>query len=112
MGVFTVAGKNEMLDASTIALVALFNGDPEAAGTEVSTAGAVYARQSTTMTAASGGSIVITADVVFGVPSGATVNYVAYYNAGGTILLAKDPVTEETYGGDGYYTVDTSTFTI
>lgn len=112
MGVFTVAGRNEMLDASLIALVGLFNGDPEAAGTEISGGSPAYARQSIVMTAASGGQIQVTDDVVFNVGSGSTINYVAFYNAAGTVLLGKDSVAEETFASQGTYTLDTATFII
>lgn len=112
MGVFTDAGKNEMLDASTIAQAALFNGDPSGAGVELTGGTPAYARQTITMVAAAAGQVQITADAVFDCPAGATVNYVAYYDAGGTTLLAYDDVTEETYGAQGTYTLDTSTFTI
>lgn len=112
MGVFTTAGKNEMLDASTIALAALFNGDPSGAGTELSGGSPAYARQSITMTAASGGQIQITTDAVFNVPAGATVNYVAFYDSGGTTLLAYDDVTAESFGAQGTYTLDSMTFAI
>lgn len=109
MGVFTNAGKNEMLDASTISHAALFNGDPAGAGTEIA-----GARQTISMTAASGGEIVITIDENFAIAQGETVNYVGYYTAltGGT-LLAKDAVTAEgPYGDAGEYVLEGSTFTL
>ena len=112
MGVFTDLGKNEMLDASTISYVALFDGNPSSGGTEVSGGSPAYARQSITMTTASGGSIVVTTDAVFDVPSGATINYVAFYATNNTTLLAYDDVTEEVYGGQGTYTLDSSTFSL
>jgi hypothetical protein len=113
MGVFTDAGKNEMLDASTITHAALFNGDPSGAGSEVTGGAPAYARQAITLPSASGGSIVVSTDATFDVPSGATVNYVGYFTAitGGT-LLAYDDVTEETFGAQGQYILDSSTFSI
>ena|SRR6056297_2935830 len=110
---FTDAGKNEMLDASTITHAALFNGDPSGAGTELSGGSPAYARQAITMTTAASGQIVVSADATFDVPSGATINYVAYYTAltGGT-LLAYDSVTEEVYAAQGEYILDSSTFSI
>lgn len=112
MGVFTDAGKNEMLDASSIALAALFNGDPSGAGTELTGGTPAYARKTVTLGSASAGQIVVTADAVFDVPAGATVNYVAYYDVSGTTLLGYDDVTEEVFGGQGTYTLDTQTFAI
>ena len=110
---FTDAGKNEMLDASTITHAALFNGIPGGAGTEISGGSPAYARQPITLGAASGGQIVVSADATFDVPAGATVNYVAYYSAltGGT-LLGYDDVTEEVYAAQGEYILASSTFAI
>jgi len=113
MGFFTNVGKNEMLDASSINQVALFNGDPSGAGVEISGGSPAYARQATVMTAASGGQVVITADATFDVPSGATINYVGYFNSAAPgVLLAYDDVTQEVYGSQGQYIVDSSTFSI
>ena len=108
---FTDAGKNEMLDASSITHAALFNGDPSAAGSEIS--GGSYARQPITLGSAASGAITVNTDATFDVPSGSTVNYIAYYDAltGGN-LLAYDDVTEETYGSDGQYILDSSTFSL
>jgi hypothetical protein len=109
MGAFTTAGKNEMLDASSITHAALFNGDPESGGTPIA-----GARQACTLIAASGGSIIVTADATFAIASGETVNYVGYYDAltGGN-LLAKDDVTAEgPYGSAGDYVLESSTFTL
>lgn len=105
MGVFTNDGKDEMLDGSTIALAALFNGVPGGGGTELTGGSPAYARKAVTLTAASAGSMSITADTTFDVPTGATVNYVAYYETGGTTLLAYDDVTQEVYGAQGEYKI-------
>ena len=121
MGVFTDTGKNAMLDegvgvsgtTAKITHAALFNGIPGGGGTELSDGGAGYARQPITMVAASGGAVTITADATFNVDSGDTVNYVGYYTdlTAGT-LIAYDDVTQEVFGADGQYILDSSTFTI
>jgi hypothetical protein len=65
------------------------------------------------MVSASAGEIAITADAVFNVPAGATVDYVAYYDAAtGGNLLAYDDVTSEVFGSQGTYTLDSSTFSL
>ena len=109
MGVFTTAGKNEMLDASTIAYAALFNGDPESGGTALA-----GARQAVTMAAASGGSITNATTVTFDVAAGETVNYVGYYTAltGGTLLAKDDLTAEGPYGANGQYELQSSTFAL
>ena len=104
--------KNSMLDTSNIAIVALFNGNPLAAGTEITGGTPAYSRQSITMVAASSGTIVVTADIVFDVPNGATVNYVAFYDSGGTNILGTDDITEEIFDAQGVYTLDSCTFGI
>lgn len=113
MGFFTDLGKNEMLDASTITHAALFNGDPSSGGTEITGGSPAYARQPITMVAAAAGAVSIIADATFDVPAAATVNYIGYFTAltGGT-LLAYDDVTQEVYGSQGQYILDSSTFSI
>lgn len=116
MGVFTNTAKNSMLDSLEVnynLYAALFNGDPSGAGVEVTGGSPAYARKAITMAAAAGGQIQITADSVFDVPAAATVNYVAYYDASTAgNLLAYDDVTEEVFGAQGTYTLDSQTFSI
>lgn len=110
---FTTAGKNTMLDACGITYAALFHGDPESGGTEISGGSPAYARKSVTWASASGGSKAASNQPVFDVPSGATVDYVAYYTAssGGT-LLAKASVSAEVYGAQGTYTLTSETLSL
>lgn len=102
----TDAGKNIALDdlGASATHVALFNGDPSGAGTEIS--GGTYARQSVTWNAASAGNLDSSNAPTFDVPAGATVNHIAIYTAatGGT-LLAYRSVTAETFSSAGTYTV-------
>lgn len=110
---FTTAGKNTMLDAMGITYAALFNGDPESGGTEITGGSPAYARKSVSFSAASGGTKNASNQPVFDVPNGATVSYVAYYNAssGGT-LLAKAVVTTEVFGAQGTYTLTSEAFSL
>ena len=116
MGSFTNTAKNTMLDAleSTYTIyAALFNGQPSVAGVELTGGSPAYARQAVTLAAAASGQILVTADETFDVASGSTVNYIALYDAvtAGN-LLAEDDVTEETYGAQGQYILDSQTLTI
>lgn len=108
---FTTNGKNQMLNNFGITHAALFDGDPEGAGTEC--AGGGYARQAVTFAAASGGSKAASGSAVFSVPSSFTVAYVAYYTAssGGT-LLAKHDVADQAFASAGTYTLTAQTFSV
>jgi len=116
MGTFTDTAKNVMLDAleSTYTIyAALFNGQPSGAGTELTGGSPAYARQAITLPSASSGQIAETADLTFDVPSGSTVNYVGYYDASTNgNLLFEDDLTEETYGAQGTYVLDSTTLSI
>jgi len=110
MGVFTVAGRNEMLDASSIAYAGLFDDDPEGAGVPVG-----GARQAVDLSGgAANGTISITAQKTFDITAGETVAYVGYYDlATGGTLLAKDDLTNTgAYSADGQYILESSTFTL
>ena len=113
MGAFTNTAKGTMLLATGVTHASLWTGDPSAGGTEITGGTPAYARVAVTLASPSNGQIVITADAVFNVPAGATVNYVGYQNAltAGT-LLAYDDVTAETFASQGTYTLDTQTFSI
>lgn len=113
MGAFTTAGKNTMLDAFGITYAALFNGDPSGAGTEITGGSPAYARKSVTFSSAANGAKAASNQPVFDVPNGATVNYVAFYDAssGGT-LLAYDDVTTEVFGAQGTYTLTSESFSL
>ena len=107
----TTAGQNGAADgvASLATHLALFNGDPEGAGVEISGGSPAYARKSVTWPAASGGSVAASnVPIAFDVPSGATVDHWALYTAltAGT-LLAAGTLTSETYGAQGTYNVNT-----
>ena len=77
--------------------------------TEISGGSPAYARKSIAFNAASGGSIDDSTAPVFDIPAGAVVNAVGYYDAStsGT-LQAFDDLTEETFAGQGTYTLSDS----
>lgn len=113
---FSITAKNTMLDALETAYTlyaALYNGDPAGAGVEITGGSPAYARQLVTMASAASGSIVIATDETFDVPAGATVNYVALFDAltAGN-LIASDAVTEEVYGAQGQYIVTDQTYSL
>jgi hypothetical protein len=111
MAEFTNAAIHPMLDwltgKTTPAAVAtryitVFNGDPTSGGTEVIntiSGSANRVNMTTAMAVASGGSAASNADITFtnSAVAGATVNYVAEYDAitGGN-LMAYTPVTSKT----------------
>lgn len=111
MGVFTDNGKNEMLEASTIGLVGLFFGDPEAGGTELDEL-TVYERKPITLGPAVDGIITVNQAIVFDIPSGSVINYVAFFDGTGTTLLGKDDIIQETYASAGTFTITSAVFRV
>ncbi len=77
-----------------------------ATGTELTGGSPAYARQAVTWTTASGGVIRPTANLTFNIPAGATVGGWRGYSAstGGT-NYGGDDLTNETYAGQGEYTL-------
>lgn len=113
MGVFTQAGKNEMLNASSISHAALFNGVPGAGGVEASGGDPAYARKALSIPAAAGGQRNSTTPVTFDVAATAVVNHVGYFDAAvDGNLLAYDEVVEEVYGAQGQYVLSSSLLAI
>ena len=104
MGTFTTSAKNTMLSALTINNASLHSADPGATGTSELTGGTpAYARIAPTFNAAASASRALNANLVFDVPAGATVAYVGYWN--GATFLGSDPVTNESFAGQGTYTL-------
>ena len=95
--------KNAMLTslAGVAVKLALLNGS----SVELSGGSPAYARKDATWGTASGGAISMTNDPVFDVPAGSTVAYVRVYNTAGTVQYGDFPITNETYGGQGTYTL-------
>ena len=94
--------KNLMLDelAETVTHVALLD------DTDTEISGGGYERQTVTWNSASDGEITASNEPTFDVEGGTTVSKVAFFDAltDGTQYAVND-VTDETYGGDGTYTV-------
>ena len=115
---YTTAGKNLMLDALRgvnpsvgLAYASLHTASPGESGTSEVTGGSpAYARKAITMAAASGGQIAASNQPVFDVPGGTTVTHVGFWSAvsGGTFLGYAD-VTDESFAGQGTYTLTSST---
>lgn len=106
---YSTAGKNKMLNALAPATLSLHSADPGDTGaSELSGGSPAYARKAASYGAASGGSKASSAAVTFDVPAGATVAYVGHWDSS-SVWLGGDAVTQETFAGQGTYTVDTDT---
>lgn len=78
----TTSGKNQLLDAWDITHGTLHSGFPGDAGSnELSGGSPAYARQAATFGAAASGSRALSGNLTFNVPAGATVRWVAWFNA-------------------------------
>ena len=111
----TTDGQNAAADgvAAVYDYLALFNGDPEGAGTEISGGAPAYARQLITYNAASGGQKTASGSPVasFDIPAGADVTHWALYDAStaGTLGLAGSFGATESFGSQGTFNVNTLT---
>lgn len=109
------AGKNAVLNGGIAAITSLsLHTDAYAAGGGASTSEATggtpaYARQACTWAAASGGAVALAGPEVFDVPAG-TYRRVGLW-AGATYAGDAD-ITDETFAGQGTYTVSAGTITI
>lgn len=102
MGTFTTNAKNTMLDALTITHASLHSADPGSGGaSELAGGSPAYARIAPTFNAAAAAARALNADLTFDVPAGSTVAYVGYWS--GATFLGSDPVTNESYTGQGTY---------
>lgn len=109
--VFSNDGKNSLLDglAADAAWMSLHTGNPSTTGANEVTGGSpAYARKSVTWAAASGGALTSTNSQVFDVPSGTTIQYIGLWSAAtnGT-FYGHVTITNETFAGQGTYTVAT-----
>lgn len=109
------AGKNAILDGGIDAITALsLHTDAYAAGggtsgSEATGGSPAYARKTPSWAPASGGAVALSAAVVFDVPAG-TYRRVGLW-AGATYAGDAD-ITDETFAGQGQYSVDAGTITI
>ncbi|MFE3461383.1 hypothetical protein ACFXKD_27885 [Nocardiopsis aegyptia] len=103
-----------VLDAGATELVqvSLHTADPGVTGaSELS--GAPYARKTATWDPASGGTLPTAAAILFDVPGGNTVRWAGLWAADGTTWRGGLPLsTEEPYGSDGTYSLDTIELTM
>ena len=113
----TDSGLNDAVDGATTNMdyLALFDGDPSGAGTEISGGSPAYARQLVTWGAATGGvGTVSDTPHTFDIPVGATVSHYAWYTAvtGGTQKgYGALSASEGPYGAQGTYDVTAATLT-
>lgn len=112
--VLTNNGKNVKLDAlrSAVTHLSLHSADPSTTGANELTGGSpAYARKAVSGgSAASGGSVLISANLTFDVPAGSTVAYCGMWSAStaGTYYGHFD-VTDEIFAGQGTYLLTTGT---
>jgi hypothetical protein len=95
--------------------VALFVGDPQGAGAEVSTSGTAYARQSGAFTI-SGGNATNTSAIEYpaATASWGTINYVAIYDAStsGNMLVSAALTSAKTIGSGDVLRIPTSQLSV
>jgi hypothetical protein len=98
---------NTMLNSLAASHAAVFNGDPQGAGTQIG------ARVAITLNTAASGSRTLSGVPEFTIPAGQTVTHVAYYTAitGGTLLVSK-AVTNEVFAAEGTYRLTAGTLTL
>ena len=111
----TTDGQNSAADgvSGDYTWLALFNGDPEGAGTELTGGSPAYARKQVTWNASSGGQITGSGSPVatFDVPAGADVSHWALYTASsaGTRGVSDAFGATESFGSQGTFNVNTLT---
>lgn len=108
--------KNAMLDhlASLATFASLHSADPGATGlNELAGGTPAYARKSITWNAAATGALDSSNQPVFDVEGGDTVAFVGFWSAvsAGTFYGSAD-VTDETFGGQGTYTLTDADITL
>jgi hypothetical protein len=95
--------------------VALYVGDPMGSGTEVSTSGTAYSRQSGSFTI-SGGTATNSANIEYSaaITSWGTINYVAIYDAstGGNMLVSAALTSAKTIGSGDVLRIPTSQLSV
>lgn len=112
----TTSGKNALLDSGKtgIAYLSLHSGAVgSGSGDELTGGVPAYARKAASWAAASAGAVALSATAVFDVPAGSTVARVGLWSAvsAGT-YLGDAEVTDESYSGQGTYTVTAGTITL
>ena len=85
----------------------LHTAEPNASGSNEVTGGS-YSRESISLAAASGGTAVSNANIVFDVPAGTTITHLGYWSAAtsGTFYGSRQLDTSQTFSGSaGTYTI-------
>ena len=84
----------------------LHTAEPNASGSSEVTGGS-YTREAITWAAASGGTAVSDAQIVFDVPTGTTITHLGYWSAGsgGTFYGSRQLDTSQTFSSAGTYTI-------
>jgi hypothetical protein len=109
--------KNAMLTAlgTVIAYASLHTADPGTTGTSEVTGGSpAYARKAITWGTAATHAMAANGTLpVFDVPAGTTVTHLGFWSlaSGGTFYGSAQLSSQEVYGGQGTYTVNSSTLT-
>lgn len=88
------------------AYASLHTAEPNASGSSEVTGGA-YTRESISWGAASGGTAISSANIVFDVPTGTTITYLGYWSAssGGTFYGSRALDVSQTFSSAGTYTI-------
>ena len=112
----TTAGLNTSVDAVAAAYnyLALYDGDPVGAGTEITGGSPAYARQLAAFDAAAAGVKDMTGTETFDIPAGATVSHFAWFTAvtAGTMgSYGAFAASEGPYGAQGTYEVTAADIT-
>jgi hypothetical protein len=109
---YSTVGKNKMLDylATVATKASLHSADPGTNGTANELAGGnpAYARKTVSWNAAGSptpGNINLNGTAVFDVPPAGVVLYVGFWNTGGTEYYGCALMTQETFAGQGTYTL-------
>lgn len=107
---------NLMLDQlATVAVFVSLHTDAVGGGSgnEVTGGSPAYARKAITWNAASSGNLDNNANPVFDVPGGTTIRRIGFFSAssGGTYYGDAD-ITDETFGGQGTYTLTDADITL
>lgn len=79
---------------------------------EISGGSPAYARKTITWGTPVTGSVAMTGSLVFDVPAAAVVSYVRLYNTAGDTQYGDFDVTNETYAGQGTYTITAFTLNL
>lgn len=108
---FSTTAKDAMLDAITVDLMSLHNGDPGAAGTANEISGGGYTRQAATFAASSSGVRTLSSAVAFIGPASASVTWAGFWTNAGTVFRGRAPITagDAAFNASGQYTITTAT---